>query len=114
MDFAQSLQHLQRENPELLADMAALVDACPAERERINRIISAIVRLKGSNVDKRNAAINLLGWRGAGFNGEVTRSQFLRQPPDVMIRRLCQIAEVAHEYAGDPAHLDALEARNHG
>jgi hypothetical protein len=112
MDFAASLRYIAQENPELLADMQALVAACPAERERLNRIFVAIGLIKGQCVEKRNAAMNLIGFRGTGFNGEFTKSQTLRQPPDVMIRRLCQIAEVAHEYAGDPAFLDALEARN--
>lgn len=112
MEFASALQHVARENPELLADMQALIVACPTERERLNRIFLAIGLIKGQCVDKRNAAMNLIGFRGTGYNGQFTKSQTLRQPPDVMIRRLCEIAEVPHEYAGDPAHLDALEARN--
>lgn len=114
MEFAQALQYLQRENADLVTDMAALIAACPGERDRLNRIFIAIAGIKGSNVEKRDAAMNLIGFRGTGYRGEYTRSQTLRQPPDVMIRRLCQIAEVAHEYAGDPAFLDMLEARNAG
>jgi len=114
MEHSEALQYLRQEHPDLLPALQALTStASDQQRIALNTVLAALLQLKGACVDKRNVALSLIGFRGSTYNGEHTRSQSLRQPPDVIIRKLCQIAEVRHEYAGDPAHLDALEARNH-
>ena len=115
MNQSEALQYIKQENPALVTALSVLTaTVTPEQRDALNTLLTEVLAIKAANVEKRLEALSLIGFRGSAYNGEHTRSQTLRHSPDVMIRKLCRIAEVAHEYAGDPAFLDALEARNNG
>lgn len=115
MNQSEALQYIKQEHPDLIPALQLLTSsATEQQRAALNVLLTELLKIKGDCVDKRNEALSLLKFRGTGYAGEYTRSQALRHAPDVMIRKLCRIAEVTHEYAGDPAFLDALEARNNG
>lgn len=115
MNQSEALQYIKQEHPALVHAMGVLTaTVTPEQRDALNMLLTEVLAIKGACVTKRLDALSLIGFRGSAYNGEHTRSQRLRHSPDVMIRILCRIAEVTHEYAGDPAFLDALEARNNG
>lgn len=115
MNQSEALIYIKQEHPDMLPPLQLLTSsATEQQRAALNVLLAELLKIKGDCVDKRNEALSMIGFRGTTYGGEYTRSQTLRLAPDLMIRKLCRIAEVAHEYAGDPAFLDALEARNNG
>lgn len=115
MNTNEALQYIKQDHPALIPALQLLTStATETQRAALNVLLAELIQIKGDCVDKRAAAMGLIGWRTSTIHGEATHSQCLRQPPDVMIRTLCRIAECTHHYAGDPAFLDALEARNNG
>lgn len=108
MDVQAIANQLRAERPDLIPSLQRMM-AQATDREALNVVLQHLLQMQSIITHKRTRAASLLMPRTGLFaNG----TQSLRHIPDVMLRTLCDIADLPHVSNATPEWLDKMEARN--
>lgn len=109
MDTASLVQQLCREKPLLAAALRTLTTD-PVCRGAVNDLLAVLLEQQALINHKRKRAADSMCPRVGLFGVEGFMS--LNHCPDVLLRILCDIAEVPHVTNATTEWLDMMEARN--
>lgn len=115
MDRHALFAQLQAERPAAIPAVKAFIAAVtPENREAANQILHTLLQMQHDLDHKRRIAVSMLRNDPFAHNvpGKADLTTRLRHVPDVMIRKLCVIAEVEHHTNARPEWLDEMEARH--
>jgi hypothetical protein len=98
--------------PALKAFTAACVDSTTA-RAAANEVLFAMLDMQGALMEKREVALSCLREQPCATRPDGSTSYTcLRHVPDVLLMKLCGIAEVKYNTLAAPEWLAKMEARN--
>lgn len=114
MDAQAAITALMRERPELVPSLRAIAQLGQTNRELTNALLQQILAMQADLDHKRALAKKMMVLR-TGLcpvsSDDPGKRYSLRHIPDVMLRLLCQIAEVPHYTSASPEWLDKMQAR---
>lgn len=114
MDVQAALNALMRDRPALVPALRAITELSQNNRDLTNLLLQQILEMQAALEHKRVAAKKMLVLR-TGLcpmtSDDPGKRYALRHIPDVMIRSLCQIAELPHYTSASDEWLDKMQAR---